>query len=235
MSAKDLLRAVQRTSEPLNRRLRALVSRASVTAVNDTSKAQLVQVTVLSGERLSEVVRLQNFGHSAVPPAGSTALLISIGGSRTHCVVIGADHASRPRELAAGESQLYNELGDFVWLKADGETHLKARVKATVEAPEIHAKGNLTVEGTTLLKGAVTMQQTLAVTGNVTALANVSIGGNLAVTGTSTGTGAATFQGGVSDGIGSLATVRTIYNGHTHSGILRGPATTDAVNEKVPT
>ena len=116
----NLLSAIQQAQRPLMRRLRALASRALIARVDDGGKLQQVQISVMAGERLDGVQRLQYFGHSAVPPAGSTCLLVSIAGSRTHCIVIGGEHESRPRDLEEGESQVYNSEGDHIWLKTSG-------------------------------------------------------------------------------------------------------------------
>lgn len=142
-----MIAAMQAVQRPVLRRLRALASRALIARVDDSAKLQAVQVTVLAGERLDDVQRIQNFGHSAVPPAGSTCLLISIAGSRTHCVVIGGEHSSRPRDLAPGESQLYNDQGDYIWLKTSGEIVVKARSIVTVDAPSAHFTGEIIAAG----------------------------------------------------------------------------------------
>ncbi|MCX7061334.1 MAG: phage baseplate assembly protein V [Gammaproteobacteria bacterium] len=147
MSRQALLAAIQTAQRPLLRRLRALASRASIARVDDGAKLQQVQISVMAGERLDGVQRLQYFGHSAVPPAGSTCLLVSIAGSRTHCIVIGGEHESRPRDLGEGESQLYNAAGDHIWLKANGEIAVKASLKVTIESPLVHCTGELTAAG----------------------------------------------------------------------------------------
>ncbi len=142
-----LLKAIQAAQRPLHRRLRALASRATIARVDDAPQLQQVQVTVMAGERLTGVQRLQYFGHSAVPPAGSTCLLVSIAGSRTHCIVIGGEHESRPRDLEPGESQVYNAAGDHIWLKANGEIAVKASLKVTIDSPLVHCTGELTAAG----------------------------------------------------------------------------------------
>ncbi|WP_439640059.1 phage baseplate assembly protein V [Nevskia sp.] len=142
-----LLNAIQAAQRPLLRRLRALASRATIARVDDAPQLQQVQVTVMAGERLTGVQRLQYFGLSAVPPAGSTCLLVSIAGSRTHCIVIGGEHESRPRDLEPGESQLYNSGGDHVWLKNSGEMVVQSRVQVTLDAPLVHCTGELTAAG----------------------------------------------------------------------------------------
>ncbi|WP_293392927.1 phage baseplate assembly protein, partial [Nevskia sp.] len=61
----NLLAAIQQAQRPLMRRLRALASRALIARVDDGAKLQTVQISVMAGERLDGVQRLQYFGHSA--------------------------------------------------------------------------------------------------------------------------------------------------------------------------
>lgn len=198
---------LQRAMAPLMRRIRSLASRARLTRVDDSGLSQQVQITVLAGERLDQVVRLQNFGLSANPPAGSTALLVSIGGSRTHCVVLGADHASRPRDLLSGESQQYNEWGDYVYLQESGETLVKGRSKVICDAPLTHALGDVEIDGNLLVHG------------DITGLGNIEIAGTGYVE------GAFASATSVTDPDGDLAEMRSKYNSHRHGGVLPGIGT----------
>ncbi|WP_273456399.1 phage baseplate assembly protein V [Nevskia ramosa] len=187
MSRNGLLAAIQTAQRPLLRRLRALASRASIARVDDGAKLQQVQISVMAGERLDGVQRLQYFGHSAVPPAGSTCLLVSIAGSRTHCIVIGGEHESRPRDLAEGESQIYNSEGDHVWLKSDGEIAIKASLKVTIDSPLVHCTGELTAAGriysATAVQDPLGTMQEMRVTYNGHNHGGVQIGsGNTATT-----------------------------------------------------
>lgn len=159
---EQMIRAVQRVQQPLMRRIRAIASRATVGRVDDAGRLQAVQISVLAGERLDNVQRLQQFGHSGMPPAGSTCLLISIGGSRTHCVVIGGEDNSRPRDLASGESQLYNSTGDFVWLKTSGEMVLKAASSVTIDSPMATFTGDVHVQGELHVDGAISSDTSVA-------------------------------------------------------------------------
>ncbi len=154
-SRTAILTAMQTAMRPLSRRLRALASRALIARADDGGKLQTVQVTALAGERLDDVQRLQYFGHSAVPPPGSTCLLISIAGSRTHCLVIGGEHDSRPRDLDVGESQVYNSHGDHVWLKATGEIVIHSSSLVTINSPHTHVTGTMTVDGALLSNTSV--------------------------------------------------------------------------------
>ncbi|ROH88669.1 phage baseplate assembly protein V [Stagnimonas aquatica] len=205
MRPADLLRVLA----PIQRRIRALAARTTVARAADAGASQRVQITVLAGERLDDVVRVQNFGLSANPPAGSTALLISIGGSRTHCVVIGADHESRPRDLAPGESQHYNQWGDCVYLQENGEALIKARAKVICDAPLTHVLGDAEIDGNLLVRG------------DITGL------GNIAVAGTGYVEGGLESATSITDPAGTMAEMRSVFNSHTQpvsGGVAQAPA-----------
>lgn len=179
MSAAD---AIRRLTAPFERRLRAMCTRVIVQLVDDDQGLQLLQLSGLAGERLSKVQRLQNFGFSGHAPAGSTGVMLCVGGSRSHPVVIAIDNGEfRPKGLEPGASAQYDMSGNFILIKGD-EIHVKHSAKVTIDAPLAHFTGNVTVDGT------------IAAVGNISSQANVSDFG------------------------GSLHTLRTTYNGHTHPG-----------------
>lgn len=209
---------------PLDRRIRTLATRSTITRADDSELAQNVQVTALALERIPESNRVQMFGLTANPPAGSTALLISIGGSRTHCVVIGADHESRPRDLLPGEAQHYNQWGDFVYLQENGEAHVKARSKVFSDAPLTHAlgdvevdgdmlvHGNVVIEGDTTIEKTLTVEQTTALIGAVTAQATFHA------------IGAISSATSIADPYSTMQAIRVTFNLHYHDG-ADGPVT----------
>ncbi len=174
MNGQALMSAVEAALRPLRGRIQAIAARATISRVDDSGAGQKVQITVLAGERLSNVLRLQSFGFTGNPPAGCTGLAISIGGSRTHVVLLGGEDATRKAEQEPGESSQYNQWGDFLWLKTDGTAHLKARLKALVEAPEAEFTGNVTVNGTLHVVGAITGDSTAAITGALSSATSVS-------------------------------------------------------------
>lgn len=147
MNIHHLRTALLSALAPIERRVRSMAARALITSVDDSQAVQKVQVSVLSGERLAEVLRLQGFGHTAVPPANCSALLLSLGGSRTRPVVLGADWLGRPKGLKAGESALYDAIEQIVLLRDDGTIYVKANSKVLVEAPEAEFTGNVKING----------------------------------------------------------------------------------------
>ncbi|WP_421793400.1 phage baseplate assembly protein V [Hydrocarboniphaga effusa] len=222
MNVEIFRKVIEQALLPIIGRIRAMASRCTITRVDDGGVAQIVQVTALATDRIPESARVQMFGMSAHPPAGSTALLISIGGSRTHCVVIGADHESRPRDLLPGESQLYNQFGDFVYLRENGESHIKARSKVVVEAPEAHviASAKITLQ-TPLVEATndLTVGGNFSVAGMSQLTGAVATGDDVTVAGAMHAIGAISSATSIADPAGDMAEIRVVYNGHKHDGL----------------
>jgi phage baseplate assembly protein V len=121
-----MARVARKMLEPLKRRVQLMVSRAVVNLIKDTGKIQRVQVTMLADETADDVEHFQPFGFTSHPPAGSEAIVLSVGGNRDHPVaVVISERATRFRGptdagLAAGESAIYSSIGTRVHVKADG-------------------------------------------------------------------------------------------------------------------
>jgi phage baseplate assembly protein V len=216
-----LAKAVQAMQAPLLRRIRALSARAIIQALDDSGTLQKVVVTLLAGERISDVARLGHFGLASRPPAGSTAAFFGIGGSRTHGVIIAEEHTpSRMHLDQEGESALYNMAGDYVYVKQDGTIHVKASSKVFVEAPNAEFTGNVKIDGTLTVVGNITGQAALAMTGNITGAGTLLV------------QGAVSSATSIADPTGTMAGMRVTYNGHHHAGVQTGTGTsavTDAL------
>jgi phage baseplate assembly protein V len=98
-----------------------MVKRAVVEIVNDSSKLQTVQVTLLADEADDAVEHFQPYGLSARPPAGSEAIVLAVGGNTDHPVaVVVSDRRSRFKVGANGETAIYTDKGNRVHAKEDG-------------------------------------------------------------------------------------------------------------------
>lgn len=128
--------------------LRNLVARAVLALVDDARKLQSVQVDLLDGETRADVERFQQYGLSSVPEPGAEAVMLAVGGSRSHMVAVAVDDRRyRPRDLKEGEVCLYSKFGDRFLLKDDGTIEVKASRKVYVDAPEVECTGDLRVHG----------------------------------------------------------------------------------------
>jgi phage baseplate assembly protein V len=131
----------------LGARVRGMVSRAVVNLINDATKLQGVQITLMADQVADDVERFQNYGLTSVPLPGAEAVALAVGGSTAHTVVVVVDDRRyRLKGLAGGEVALYDDLGHKVHLTRsgiviDGAGHLvkmvnltKLRVEANIES-----------------------------------------------------------------------------------------------------
>ncbi|MGS3182280.1 phage baseplate assembly protein V [Aeromonas taiwanensis] len=149
------LRDVQKLLGPLQRRLRLIADRAIVTLVNDALQRQNLQLKVLADEGADDVERFQNYGHSSVPPTGSEAIVLGVGGARAGLVAIAVeDKTVRPNDLEAGDNCLYHLEGHRIILRKDGLLEVEAKTviinatsKLTMISPDTEIQGPLHVTG----------------------------------------------------------------------------------------
>jgi phage gp45-like len=98
---------------------------ARISFVNDGGVIQKLQVTERVGPdgtptTTDNVLRVVEYGLSSNPPIGSDVVVVRPYGDRTQTLALGTNHqASRPTGLSVGDSQLYSQRGQKVWLAGD--------------------------------------------------------------------------------------------------------------------
>ena len=103
------------------RRIGMMVGRGTIANVDDNAQAQALQVELLADEAQDGVEKFGGYGFTAVPHPGGEALVVFVGGLRSHGVVVATeDRRYRPRGLRPGEVALYDDLGQMVKLGRDG-------------------------------------------------------------------------------------------------------------------
>lgn len=145
----------------LKRNIQLLVNRAVVSIVNDSLKTQNLQITLLEDEVADNVERFQNYGHTSVPPAGSQAIVLSVGAVRQHQVAVVVDNpATRLNNLKSGDSALYHKDGHRLLLTENGEARLTCK-RFIVEADaavfdvlETRFSGNVSILGNVTTTGS---------------------------------------------------------------------------------
>ncbi|TAH39297.1 MAG: phage baseplate assembly protein V [Planctomycetota bacterium] len=139
---------IRRLLEPLSRRLSLLVSRGTVKASNDARKIQELQVSLLAKETQDGLERFQQYGLTGRPFADAEALVVFLGGSRDHGIVIAVDDRRyRLLGLAEGEVALYDDQGNRVHLKRNHEIEVVAATKITLQATTVRVNGTLETTG----------------------------------------------------------------------------------------
>lgn len=108
-------------SEIINK-IKAGIGKALIDAVNDDGAIQLVKIQLMENEIQDGVERIQNYGMTSNPPAGSECVPVFVGGSRDHGVAVAVDcGAWRVTGLASGEVCIYSKFGQKILLKSNGE------------------------------------------------------------------------------------------------------------------
>lgn len=144
-----MMRALGKLTAPISRRLRLVVSRAVIGMVNDSLKTQRLQLTLLDGEVQDGVERFAEYGFTSVPHAGAQAVMVCIGGSRSHGIVIATqDGRYRLTGMAEGEVALYDDLGHKVHLTRNGIVIDGAGQQITLtNTPKVRMESDLDVIG----------------------------------------------------------------------------------------
>lgn len=147
--ANGMMRAVQKMIEPLRRRLSNVIARAVISLVNDSLKLQSLQLRVLADETIDNVERFQEYGFTSVPFAGAECIVLSVGGHRSHSVVVATDDRRyRLFGLAEGEMAIHDDQGQKVHLKRAG-IFIDTTLNVTVQAGGtvlVQSTGKTTVE-----------------------------------------------------------------------------------------
>ena len=158
MTALDHLK---RAIGPLERRVRTMLMRATLTGVDDAHDLQQMQVTRLEGEVLEECERVGQYGLASVPPLGAEVIVGQIGGNADHQVVLGVDDRSRPHPLTPGQTVIYDASGTKITLDAGGNLIITASGILMITAPTINLFGDVEITGNLGVSHNVTIAGTL--------------------------------------------------------------------------
>ncbi|MGV8870619.1 MAG: phage baseplate assembly protein V [Janthinobacterium svalbardensis] len=133
--------SLRRMVEPLQRKLRMLAGRAVIRLMSDAVTAQV--------EGLADEVRdgaevFQQYGFRSMPLPGAEGVMLSLGGSRDHTVVLCVnDRRYHATVLASGECVMEDHLGKAVHFKLDGSIEVTAATKVRFDAPLVESNGDI--------------------------------------------------------------------------------------------
>ncbi|WP_205515541.1 phage baseplate assembly protein V [Stenotrophomonas sp. B1-1] len=146
--ARTMARTAQRAGSTVRQALRGILQR-----LDATQALPGAQVTGLDGEQL-QVELMQHYGLATAPLSGAEVIVLPLGGSSAHGVIIASVDGRYRIQLKPGEVALHTDEGDHIYLQRGRvievvtETLLiKAGTKMRIETPEIEATGNVTAEG----------------------------------------------------------------------------------------
>lgn len=205
----------------LRNRILNMVGRAVIKAVNDAKGLQRLQLMVNAEEVLDDIERVQEYGFASNPKDGTEALVLFLGGDKSHGIVVATDDRRYRMKVSKGKVALYDDEGQYVYIKTGGVIETKANTKVLATAPLFETSGNAKVGGNLEVVG------TSLLTGNVTASANVTAAGVL---------GGATINAvgaGLSDVGAKVNEIKTAHNTHKHQENGTGGGITNVADVQV--
>lgn len=133
---------------PIAGRVRMMLARGVIAAVDDDTSAQSLQVELLADEVHDGVERMGGYGFTAHPHPGAEVMAMFPGGTRSHGIVVAVeDRRYRLKSLKPGEVALYDDIGQVVHLTRDG-IRIASDKDVTIEAKK------LTIEAETIVAEA---------------------------------------------------------------------------------
>lgn len=132
----------------LYRRIRMAVAPGRVTATDDGSTVQTMQVTLGDGQVVDGVPAPYAYGLTSRPHPGGDVVFLAGQGDRGNGVVVAVnDQRYRLIGLAEGEVALYTDEGDYVKLARGRVIQVVAGTELRITAPLVTISGNLHVAG----------------------------------------------------------------------------------------
>lgn len=192
-----------------------LFARTIIVFSDDSKKFQTSQIKGLEGESKDEVERLQNYGFTSHPPAGSEALTIFMGGDRSHGLTIAVDNRKfRLKNLKEGEVAIFTDEGDSIILKRNNKIEINTK-EATVNAEDKAIISTKDAQVNASTKASIVSPTTTIDSQNTNVTGNLNVAGLVACSGL--GAGGPAVAGKVADSKGSMDDIRATYNTHTHN------------------
>lgn len=109
------------------------IGRGRITAAKDDGNVQLLQIRLGPDEIRDNTARLAEYGFTSMPPIGSDAVALFIGGNRSSGVIVATGHqASRLKNLQVGEVAIFDNQGQSVYLTRNGIVINGANLPITV-------------------------------------------------------------------------------------------------------
>lgn len=105
----------------LQREIHNMISRGTLTDINDAMKMQILGVRLQDGHRPSKVEHWHPYGLTFHPHNDAEVLAFALNGDRDHMVILpGADRRYRLKNLAQGELAVHDDQGQKVHFKRNG-------------------------------------------------------------------------------------------------------------------
>lgn len=199
-----MINQVRQILRPYIRNIALMISRGIIQSVDDSTKIQLLRISLLADEVKDKTESMGHFGFSSSPPPGSDIVMVSVGASRDNGIIIATEHRNyRFKNLGSGESVLYSADGDKIHLKngnvidivtktlnivAQTEVNIdsplvniKASTKVNIDTPNINSTGDIDLDGNMTAVGDSTANNVIGITSSsapaITAAASLTVSG----------------------------------------------------------
>ena len=124
------------------------VQRVTLKKVDDSGEQQLVDVDGRDGVSPTEVLRIQPFGFTSNPPAGSEGIMITIASGDTPMVVGLESPSHRPKGDPSGSSRQYDAAGSAVYMDGEGNVKIECSGTLTLKAgTKVKIEGDIDHDG----------------------------------------------------------------------------------------
>ncbi len=148
--------------------------RGVLNLVKSGSDIQQVQVSGLADETIQDLELMQHFGFTSVPPSGTQAVIIPLGGKTTHGIIVATENGSfRVKNLKNGETAIYDSSGSTIILKNNRVIDVECDVyNVKCKTYQVTAS-----EGATINGDLTQADGSFSTSGDVTASGDVSANG----------------------------------------------------------
>lgn len=200
----DQLTALSQEVRRLQRMVRLLATRATVTLSDSSDFIQRLQLDGLGDEVLDSIEHIEPYGFTSRPLDGAEAILANLFANRDHAVaVLVGDRRFRLKNMEKGEVALWTDEGDVIHFQRGNKILIDSANEVTVNASTSATVTSPLVNVVASTKCTIDSPAT-------------EITGNLQVGGTAAVTGALSSATSVADPTGTMQSMRTTYNSHTH-------------------
>jgi len=140
-----LVEKINTVVRPLRRRVTGMILRGLVDIVDDAEGVQNVQVKLMA-KQLANAERFQEFGFSSNPPKESEVVVLFVSSNQDHPIIVASNNAEhRPKDLAEGDSCLFDAHGNIIKLTENG-IEITTNGTMTIDG-EVEVTGELTANG----------------------------------------------------------------------------------------
>jgi phage gp45-like len=121
-----MINTIKKVTEPLARRVALMVSKCSLTLIDDSTKTQKAQSEFFTGEVYDDSEVWQNFGFTSVAPSGSEGVSLFVGGERKVPLIIATEcKGKRLNNLKEGDAAVYSLAGNYLKVGANNSVEIK--------------------------------------------------------------------------------------------------------------